>query len=141
MCDICLLENVVLGRKPMAKRSTPTQPGNAAQPERRTRQSTRARRPRAQPDRVDETLAGAVPAAPIVRAAVPANVFAGNGATHDEHADDMPASPVETVSMVSEPSEEDIRMRAYQRFLERGASHGADFDDWLTAERELRKRG
>ena len=45
------------------------------------------------------------------------------------------------MSMASEPSEEDIRMRAYQRFLERGGGHGADFDDWLTAELELRKRG
>lgn len=41
-------------------------------------------------------------------------------------------------SMASEPSEDDIRMRAYQRYLERGASHGMDFDDWLEAERELR---
>jgi hypothetical protein len=76
-----------------------------------------------------------------VRDAAPTNPTAGNGATHDEHADDMPASRIETMSVASEPSEEDIRMRAYQRFLERGARHGADFDDWLTAERELRKRG
>jgi hypothetical protein len=34
-------------------------------------------------------------------------------------------------------TEEDIRMRAYQKFLERGANHGRDFDDWLAAEREL----
>ena len=39
-----------------------------------------------------------------------------------------------------EPSEEDIRLRAYQRFLERGAGHGAHFDDWLEAERELRNK-
>lgn len=41
-------------------------------------------------------------------------------------------------SMAAEPSEDDIRMRAYQRYLERGGSHGMDFDDWLEAERELR---
>jgi hypothetical protein len=41
-------------------------------------------------------------------------------------------------SMSSEPSEEDIRERAYQRFLERGGNHGQDFEDWLTAERELK---
>jgi len=40
--------------------------------------------------------------------------------------------------MGSEPSEEDIRMRAYQRFLERGGGHGSDFQDWLEAERELK---
>jgi hypothetical protein len=28
-------------------------------------------------------------------------------------------------------------MRAYQLFLERGAQHGQDWDDWLAAEREL----
>ena len=40
--------------------------------------------------------------------------------------------------MGSEPSEEDIRMRAYQRYLERGGGHGMDFEDWLEAERDLR---
>jgi hypothetical protein len=29
-------------------------------------------------------------------------------------------------------------MRAYHRYLERGAGDGMDFDDWLEAERELR---
>jgi hypothetical protein len=42
--------------------------------------------------------------------------------------------------MASGPSEEDIRLRAYHRFLERGAGHGFDFDDWLEAERELMEK-
>ena len=42
-------------------------------------------------------------------------------------------------SMGSEPSEEDIRMRAYQRYLQRGGDHGMDFEDWLEAERELKR--
>jgi hypothetical protein len=42
-------------------------------------------------------------------------------------------------SMSSEPSEEDIRMRAYQRYLQRGGNHGMDFEDWLEAERELKR--
>ena len=41
-------------------------------------------------------------------------------------------------SMGSEPSEDDIRLRAYQRYLERGGGHGMDFDDWLEAEQELK---
>jgi hypothetical protein len=41
-------------------------------------------------------------------------------------------------SMGSEPSEEDIRLRAYHRYLERGGGHGMDFEDWLEAERELK---
>jgi hypothetical protein len=48
-------------------------------------------------------------------------------------------APLESMSMGSEPSEEDIRMRAYQRYLERGGGHGMDFEDWLEAERELKK--
>jgi hypothetical protein len=44
-------------------------------------------------------------------------------------------------SMASEPSEEEIRIRAYRRYLDRGAQDGQDFDDWLHAEQELRKRG
>jgi hypothetical protein len=51
---------------------------------------------------------------------------------------DMRARSTRSESMGSEPSEEDIRMRAYQRYLERGAGHGQDFDDWLEAERELK---
>jgi Protein of unknown function (DUF2934) len=47
-------------------------------------------------------------------------------------------APLESISMGSEPSEEDIRMRAYQRYLERGGGHGMDFEDWLEAERELK---
>jgi hypothetical protein len=40
----------------------------------------------------------------------------------------------------SEPSDEEIRARAYQMYLERGANHGLDLDDWVRAERELRQR-
>jgi Protein of unknown function (DUF2934) len=47
-------------------------------------------------------------------------------------------APLESMSMGSEPSEEDIRMRAYHRYLERGGGHGTDFEDWLEAERELK---
>ena len=43
-------------------------------------------------------------------------------------------------SMTSEPSEQDIRLRAYQRYLERGGGHGGHFDDWVEAERELKAR-
>jgi hypothetical protein len=46
----------------------------------------------------------------------------------------------ESTSMASEPSEHDIRMRAYHRYLERGGEHGLAFDDWVEAERELKTR-
>jgi Protein of unknown function (DUF2934) len=32
----------------------------------------------------------------------------------------------------------EIARRAYQLFLQRGATHGRDVDDWLAAEQELR---
>jgi Protein of unknown function (DUF2934) len=38
-----------------------------------------------------------------------------------------------------EPSDEDIRVRAYHRYLERGGNHGADFDDWVEAEKDLKR--
>jgi Protein of unknown function (DUF2934) len=40
----------------------------------------------------------------------------------------------------SEPTDDDIRRRAYERYLERGGEHGMDFEDWLAAERDLRSR-
>ncbi len=47
---------------------------------------------------------------------------------------------VESQSMASEPSEEDIRLRAYHLYLERGGRHGAHNDDWYQAERELKEQ-
>jgi hypothetical protein len=36
-----------------------------------------------------------------------------------------------------DPITEAIAERAYELFLERGAEHGHDLEDWLRAEREL----
>jgi hypothetical protein len=38
----------------------------------------------------------------------------------------------------SEMNIETIRLRAYELFLARGATHGNELGDWLNAERELR---
>jgi hypothetical protein len=63
-----------------------------------------------------------------------------------------PETPVETAAQNreqlgsapdaagAEPSADDIRRRAYERYLERGGNHGQHFDDWLEAERELRTK-
>ena len=56
----------------------------------------------------------------------------GNGTASDAPAASMLSS--------SEPSYDQIAEAAYQRFLQRGGSHGSDFEDWLEAERELRSR-
>jgi hypothetical protein len=37
-----------------------------------------------------------------------------------------------------QPTDEEVRVRAYHRYLERGATDGADFHDWVEAEKELR---
>jgi len=37
-----------------------------------------------------------------------------------------------------QPTEDEVRMRAYHRYLERGGTHGNDIGDWVEAERELR---
>jgi hypothetical protein len=49
-----------------------------------------------------------------------------------------PSDTIRPQSSSSEPSEEEIRRRAYQRYLERGGGDGMDFQDWLEAERELK---
>jgi len=36
------------------------------------------------------------------------------------------------------PTDEEIRVRAYHRYLERGGVPGGDFDDWLEAEKDLK---
>ncbi len=39
--------------------------------------------------------------------------------------------------MKATPTEEQIRKRAYEIYLQRGCQHGHDRDDWLQAEYEL----
>ena len=63
---------------------------------------------------------------------------ASQGAPDADVAQDF--SPAQYQSTPPEPSEQEIRVRAYHRYLDRGAFDGADFDDWLQAEMELKKR-
>ena len=103
----------------MAKR-TPSDP--QAQPKLRRSRSTREEQP---------AQASEIATAPVA-----------SEAGDDAPLESMTAESDSTTSasMASEPSEEDIRMRAYHRYLERGGGHGMDFEDWLEAERELRNR-
>ena len=61
-----------------------------------------------------------------------------SGLSNDTSSSDASSGDTRSVSMSSEPSEEAIRLRAYQRYLARGGQDGMDFDDWLEAEEELR---
>jgi hypothetical protein len=66
--------------------------------------------------------------------------FENPAATIVDQATDRGVPSTRSDSMGSEPSEADIRMRAYRRYLERGGGDGQDFNDWLEAERELKQR-
>jgi len=52
------------------------------------------------------------------------------------------ATTATTMADPASPSitDEEIRERAYHRYLQRGGGHGMDFEDWLEAERELRTK-
>jgi hypothetical protein len=40
-------------------------------------------------------------------------------------------------SRMSRPNPEEVARRAYERYQQRGGSHGSDQDDWYEAERDL----
>ena len=50
-------------------------------------------------------------------------------------------SDAENTSADQAPSHEQIRLRAYEIFLERGGFPGNELDDWLQTERELGRAG
>lgn len=107
------------------------------------------RTPEQNPPTPDSQTPDSQPARPKARRSVrrPARPASSSDAAPEAARDAAPAAvnaltepppdTRESVSMSSEPSEEDIRLRAYHRYLERGGSPGMDFDDWLQAEREL----
>ena len=64
------------------------------------------------------------------------NLSAGTPATVPTAAGAAP-SPVD--SSTHEPTHEEIARRAYQRYEQRGGDHGADWEDWFAAERDLHK--
>ena len=57
-----------------------------------------------------------------------------------ETADDLKVQTDVDGAETRTPSYEEIAEAAYRRYLERGGEHGRDFDDWLEAERSLRRR-
>jgi DUF2934 family protein len=72
----------------------------------------------------------------------PANAAgAAVGQARPVELDPEPRSSLRPARSAWQPSEEEIRVRAYHRFLERGGVHGRAFEDWVEAERELKLRG
>jgi hypothetical protein len=50
---------------------------------------------------------------------------------------EAPESSVALADPETEPSDEEVRVRAYFRFLERGGTHGGSIDDWAEAKKDL----
>jgi hypothetical protein len=125
-----VFEVSVMAKRPSRSKSSDDTP--AARPARATRAKAPAR-PRPAPASADDTPSAA--AADIARS--------------ETFLDAPPPAAVEApaairntsaVSMSSEPSEADIRLRAYHKFLHRNGGHGSEFDDWIRAEQELRRK-
>jgi Protein of unknown function (DUF2934) len=127
----------------MAKRPTKSQAddsGTAAPAQPRARRS-RAPAPTSESAEVAQALgATETQPAPAESNTQPARGRANSQRQSETDRGSRDALTSESVSMGSEPSEEDIRMRAYHLYLERGGAPGSDFDDWLEAERELREQ-
>ena len=51
---------------------------------------------------------------------------------------DAPVAPA--IADAAWPTQEQIALAAYHRFLARGGQHGSDFEDWIAAEQELLAR-
>jgi Protein of unknown function (DUF2934) len=95
-----------------------------------------AKRPSSRNNSSTDDNAGAAPAAPKPRRARSSSRSTTSTSVQDaSEAADMGDAPEQTEGA---PSDDDIRTRAYHRFLERGGGHGQHFDDWIQAERELR---
>jgi DUF2934 family protein len=86
--------------------------------------------------------AKAEPKAEAAPEAAPAKPRMRTRATKSPSDKDVAADSGSTtsVSMASEPNDDDVRLRAYHRYLERGGGHGMDFEDWLEAKRDLQKK-
>ena len=123
-----------------AKKSRAAGAGPAAERRSRSR-APRARSGEGEP--LDRTASEASDtfAPPVTAEDVPAGAGHPAPQAHDAPMAEAvaPEAAEESAPLSSDPSESDIRARAYQRYLERGGSDGGDFDDWVAAERELRK--
>jgi hypothetical protein len=96
-----------------------------------------AKRPTAR-SKASDTAAPAEPKpkAKRARAAAPADTEQTPAAAEPTQATAAEQNPIGPPAV--EPSDEEIRRRAYERYQQRGGDHGQHFDDWLEAERELK---
>jgi DUF2934 family protein len=107
----------------MAKRSPRSHANDTAATPTEAQQPTPAARPRGRRE-------AAAAAPPDSSAPDASETFAARTEPADTPADLDLGAPA--------PSEEEIRYRAYLRYVERGGGDGMHFEDWLEAEKELR---
>jgi Protein of unknown function (DUF2934) len=68
----------------------------------------------------------------------PSAAAAASHGNETSHADMQSEASIEALESVPiESAEERVRRRAYELFLARGTTDGADLDDWFAAEREI----
>jgi hypothetical protein len=66
---------------------------------------------------------------------------AGSGVARDEAASRADRAEIQASTGANATAEEQIRMRAYELYRERGGRVGDDMGDWLRAEQEYREHG
>jgi hypothetical protein len=101
--------------------------------------ASRPRRPR-----TPKSNAPQPPGAPVPPEPQPVRADANDERSIDRDPGARPPASRDAVTSESpsgsgQPTEDDIRVRAYHRYLERGGSHGREVDDWVEAEKELKK--
>jgi len=96
--------------------------------------------PAAKPRAPRRTAKGSAAAAPAVAGDVAAGVTTSSQRAEASDTASVAAGDASRALATSDPSYDDIARAAYERYLSRGGNHGRDFDDWLEAERELRRR-
>jgi hypothetical protein len=110
----------------MAKKKTigPDTPAEQpAAPARRATSSSPRKRAAVRRDTDAASAADATPIAEPIDSAADMSVGAGSSDS----------------AAARQPSYDEIAEAAYHRYLQRGGQHGQDFDDWVEAERSLRR--
>lgn len=106
------------------------------QPKEKKKSEAKPRKSSEKGKRVPVQIAADSPVAPPAQPSDRPTSALANGAA-DSH---VTAAGVQVVIGEVNPSEEMIRMRAYELYVRRGYQHGHQLDDWLAAERELKAK-
>lgn len=76
-------------------------------------------------------------APPVVKVAKPRTRTTAPRKRTNKHVGTTIVEVTEVSVVVVEPTDEEIRLRAYHRYLERGGTPGSEADDWIEARKDL----